>query len=204
MTEIINSVVQPKGQEIYIDPYNGTLFNYNTHQSRVYLGRSINSLLKVFGDNCIIDGMDIIDVQYENDILYCALNPGKIIIDTTLIEISEKIELELNTAKYDTLAGYFIVSIGFKYLRDKFENNAKFKLLYVDTHGVCDDFFIDVDNIIITKIIIDKRYPENTYYFPTKFSNIQYLTINNKSYRIYPPDNITMNILKTITEIFFI
>ena len=60
-----NSFTYATGQQIHIDPYNGRLFDFNKHQSRVYLGRSINQLLNVFGDNCIIDGLKITAVDLE-------------------------------------------------------------------------------------------------------------------------------------------
>ena len=200
---MLNSVIYPSGQQVYIDPYNGKLFDFNSHQSRVYLGRSINSLLKVFGDNCIIDGLKLANVTLENNILTCTINPGKIIIDTTLIEFPSNIILETDVSTIDDTSGFFIVSIAFNYLQDKYDNYAKFRLLFVDKYGNCKDFFTELDRIILTKIEINKSLSQ-TVFVPSYYSNNSTVEVNGYNYKIFPADNVTKNIIQSIREIFFV
>ena len=196
------STVYPSSQEISIDPYNGKLFDFNNYQSRVYLGRSINSLLKVFGDNCIIDGMRLTVVTLESNLLTCVISPGKIIIDTTLIEFKSDIVLELDLSNIDMTNGDLVISIAFNYLRDKFDNFAKFRLVYVDKFGNAANFFPEADNIILSKLTIDK---ERSFvdYTPSVYTNGKSITINNRTYKIFPADSITKNIINSISTMFF-
>lgn len=200
---MLSSVVYPSGQEIHIDPYNGKLFDFNSHQSRVYLGRSINSLLKVFGDNCIIDGLKLVNVTLEHNILTCTINPGKIIIDTTLIEFPSPIILETDVTTIDDSSGFFIITIAFNYLQDKYDNYAKFRLLFVDKHGNSKEFFSELDRIILTKIEMNKSRDE-VVFTPSYYSNSTEVTINSTNYKVFPADNVTKNIIQSIREIFFL
>lgn len=209
-----SSVSYASGQQIYIDPYNGKLFDFNSHQSRVYLGRSINQLLNVFGDNCIIDGLKINTVTLENDKLLCIVSPGKVIIDTTLIEFPSEIILETDVSTIDDTSGVFIVSIAYSYLQDTYANQAKFRLSFIKTIeqenpqesvtvGYCPDFYPELDKIILSIIDINKL-KSTTSYVPSYYTNTQTVIINNVSYKIFPADSITKSVIKAIQEIFFI
>ena len=200
---MINSVVYANGQQIHIDPYNGKLFDFNSKQSRVYLGRSINQLLNVFGDNCIIDGLKILSVELENNQLIIKIAPGKVIIDTTLIEFPTQTLLESDITIVDGTSGFFVVSIGFNYLHDNYENKAKFTLAFVDHNGHSTDFYTELEKIVLTKIYINKETSVANYTY-SYYTNSEVVTINNQDYKIFPPDNITKNLIRSIQEIFFI
>lgn len=209
-----SSVSYAAGQQIYIDPYNGKLFDFNSHQSRVYLGRSINQLLNVFGDNCIIDGLKINHVTLEDNKLLCAISPGKVIIDTTLIEFPTEIILETDVSTVDGTSGFFIVSIAYNFLQDTYENKAKFRLSFVKTIeqinpqesvtvGYCPDFYPELDKIVLTIIDINKLN-STVSYVPSYYTNTQLLIINGVTYKVFPSDSITKSVIKAIQEIFFI
>lgn len=209
-----SSVSYAAGQQIYIDPYNGKLFDFNSHQSRVYLGRSINQLLNVFGDNCIIDGLKINHVTLEDNKLLCAISPGKVIIDTTLIEFPTEIILETDVSTVDGTSGFFIVSIAYSFLQDTYENKAKFRLSFVKTIeqevpqefvtvGYCPDFYPELDKIVLTIIDINKLN-STVSYVPSYYTNTQLLIINGVTYKVFPSDSITKSVIKAIQEIFFI
>jgi hypothetical protein len=206
-----NSFTYATGQQIHIDPYNGRLFDFNKHQSRVYLGRSINQLLNVFGDNCIIDGLkitavDLEEKQLNNQIinnLVVNISPGKAIIDTTLIEFPNPILLEADVTSVDDSTGYFIVSIAYNYLQDTFNNKAKFKLSFIDNSGYSPHFYTEMEKIILTKIDINKSNLSANWIY-SYYTNSEVLTINDKEYKLFPPDNITKNIIRSIQEVFFI
>lgn len=209
-----SSVSYPIGQQISIDPYNGKLFDFNSHQSRVYLGRSINQLLNVFGNNCVIAGLKIQSVTLENNKLLCVIAPGKIIIDTTLIEFPTEIILETDVSTIDDTSGFFIVSIAYNYLQDTYENKAKFRLSFIKTveqehpeeHitvGNCPDFYTELDKMILTIININKA-DSTAGYVVSYYTNTQIAIINNVSYKVFPADNITKSVIKAIQEIFFI
>lgn len=208
---MVNSVTYATGQQIHIDPYNGRLFDFNKHQSRVYLGRSINQLLNVFGDNCIIDGLKVTSVYLEEkqlsdrtiDNLIVNISPGKVVIDTTLIEFPNPILLEADVTALDDKSGFFVVSISYNYLQDTFDNKAKFRLIFIDNSGYSPYFFPEMEKIILTKINIDKSKMVANWIY-SYYTNSEVLKINDVDYKLFPPDNITKNIIRSIQEIFFI
>jgi hypothetical protein len=193
------NTVYPTNQEIYIDPYNSKIFDFNNYQSRVYLGRSINQLLKVFGDNCIINGVEILEVILNNNILKVVISSGKLIIDTTLIEFKENTILEYDISDINVSNGFFVVSVSFNYLHNVYDNYAKFKLVFInnETH-VSNDIFIEQDRIILTKIKIDS---DEISYIKSNLSNNEYVTINNHLYKVYPVDNINKSLIKIVKEL---
>ena len=194
------NTVYPTNQEIYIDPYNSKIFDFNNYQSRVYLGRAINQLLKVFGDNCIIDGVKISNVELNNNILQVDISPGKLIIDTTLIEFKENTILEYDISDIDLSKGYFIVSVSFNYLHNIYDNYAKFKLVFINSSSnISNEIFVELDRIILTKININS---DNTIdYVKSKFTNTEYVTLNNHNYKIYPVDSINKSLISIVREL---
>jgi hypothetical protein len=69
------------------------------------------------------------------------ISPGKVIIDTTLIEFPNYTLLESDISIVDAFSGFFVVSIGFNYLHDNYENKAKFTLAFVNHAGQSTDFY---------------------------------------------------------------
>jgi len=204
------NTVYPNNQELFIDPYNGKIFDFNNYQSRVYLGRSINQLLKSFGDNCIIDGLIVDPVEYDNDtkLLKVYISSGKLIIDTTLIEFKDSILLEYDCRNLDLYSGYFVVSVSFNYLHNVYDNFAKIKLLFINNNNTTNEFFIEQDKIILTKININLDDPDNLNgklisYVKSNYFNDQHVTINNFEYKVYPTNNINKSVMKSIRELFF-
>lgn len=140
----MTNTVIPNKQKISIDPYTGKLFDFDTVSSRVYLSRTINNLLRVFGTDIILTGLTIKDLTYNNDpdpdepssfveSTSIKINSGKCIIDTTLIEFEEDIIIpNIELSSYDD-AGYLLLFLSFKYSESIYENQAKFKVIYLDS-----------------------------------------------------------------------
>jgi len=138
----MTSLVTPK-QKISIDPYVGKLFDFDTSSSRVYLSRTINNLLRVFGSDIVLKGLNIKELIYNNDpsldessdfveSISMKLSLGKCIIDTTLIEFEEDIIIpKFEVSSFDD-KGYLLLFISFKYSESIYENQAKIKLIYLD------------------------------------------------------------------------
>lgn len=187
-------------QHIYITPYNAKIFEFDTVNSRVYIGREINQLLTVFGDNCIIDGVEIKNVELIDNLLKININPGKIIIDTTLIEFKEIITLELDITSFDKINGFFTILIAYKYLQHNYDNYAKFRLIYVDKNNNSNFYFKDYDRICLTKITIDHNNIVN--FTKSLFSNKEYITINKNKLKIYPSNSIVNGIISSIREMY--
>lgn len=187
-------LVTPNKQKISIDPYTGKLFDFDTVSSRVYLSRTINNLLRVFGTDIVLKGLDIKELKYNADpapdestdsveSISITLNLGKCIIDTTLIEFEEDIiipKVEISSFDDD---GYLLLFISFKYSESIYENQAKFKLIYLDATKRATSPIIDptADRILLAVFKFNKE--ANTIKQTTDTS----ITINKKyHYEVYP------------------
>lgn len=182
-------------QEIYIDPYNSKIFDFNNVNSRVYLSRTINNLLKTFGDNCILDGLKVIFLDNNDNILKFKITKGKLIIDTTLVEITEDFILEYDYSNININNGYFVILASYNFLMSIFNNDVSFRIIFVNNKNKTKDFFPERDKIILTKInIIDN----NVFYIKSNFLNNDYVTINNKLFKVYPASILVQNCIKEL------
>jgi hypothetical protein len=196
---ITNSTIEPSKQQIYIDPGSGRLFDFNTVNSRVYLSRTINDLLRVLGTDCVLHGLNIVDATItNNDILVVKVAPGKAIIDTTLIDIQSETDLTLDLTSYNN-NGYVALVLSYKYVESFYQNSARLRLVYVNNKGIpADCWNPDRDRVVICKLsfdIISKSVIENNC-CPTGL--FETTSIQGTIYDICPKDNITKNIMKIV------
>jgi hypothetical protein len=196
----MTSIVTPSNQEISIDPYSGKLFDFDNASSRVYLSRSINNLLKTFGDDVIINGLEVIDLAYnsETETVSFTLNPGKCIIDTTLIEFPTESDLSINVSGYDD-TGSLLVFTTFRFTETVHNNVSKFKIFYLDpTNRFTYPAQLERQNdrILLANLKFDKTL--NTVELLTNST----ITINNELIEIYPLTNIIKSARTFIINLF--
>ena len=97
----MSSSVIPE-QNVFLNAYEGNIFDFNSVNSKVYLTRKINSMLHVFGQNCIVDGFEILSYSItENNDVSINISAGKMIVDSTLIEYKEITNLTMNVSDFD-------------------------------------------------------------------------------------------------------
>lgn len=131
----MSSIVQPVNQETFIDPYSSYLFDMGVEDSRVYLSRNVNSILKSFGEDCVLSGLDVGAVLVTgSNIAQFTIYPGKAIVDTTLHIFRENVSLDLDLSPYDP-NGFVVVSISYKYIQTMQNNRPFFKVSYVSADG---------------------------------------------------------------------
>lgn len=180
-------LVQPINQETYIDPYNSRLFDMGVEDSRVYLSRQINQIYKVFGDNIIVQGM-FISYSIAGSIMTFTISTGKCIIDSTLCIFNEPIILELDLAPYAASpAGYFVVSIGYRYIQTMFNNKPYAKVSWVTADGVNtlpEDWSPQRDHLIICWYEFEKDGSNAISYIKPHCKRNDGILINGKVY--YP------------------
>ncbi len=214
------SILTPTNQTISINNSDGRIFDFNTPSSRVYLGETINSLLKPFGKSCVLTGFDI-TAEYKSSILHTPtdgtlgtwiepcdivkveLNPGEAVIDTTFITYLEKNTIELDVSGYDENNGFLILSIMFNHIGIMQKNFSKLMLSYVTNDGNVPNrvWYNDCENIILHKLYFNKinktvRVKANDIVTRHK------VTIEGKSYDIYPLDNISKRISLMLNSYF--
>ncbi|MFW6243240.1 MAG: hypothetical protein ACOC2W_03680, partial [bacterium] len=130
--EMTNNIT-PTKQGVYINSSQGKIFDFNTPDSRVYLGEAVNSLLRVFGNNVIITGFRILNLEYsqnDNHIISVTISPGEAIIDNTLIKYTESTSLLIDVSGLDD-NGVLIPNLFFNFVSTQQKNLSSIRLTYV-------------------------------------------------------------------------
>ena len=123
-------------QSQFNTPYNQRILHQNTQDSKVYLSRASNFILRAIGNDLILKGFNIQSITTINlDTLSFVINPGFLIQDSTLIEIKESSTLEINVKPYDHTNGYIIIYTDYQYLDSVLENNLQLKISYITADG---------------------------------------------------------------------
>ena len=207
--------ITPLNQETLINPYSNKIFDFDTHSSKVYVSRSVNNLLKSIGDDCVLDGLTS-SATYDADtnIITIKVDPGKAIVDSTLVEITSpktlnKLELDV-TPFLDS--GFIVLALSYKFLNTMYSNLAKLRLFYVAPDSTPspqfnitnpDNFQIDYDRLILAKYTFNKTNKSVNQIVTTLNSNsIQ--TIKAKNYYIYPRSKLLVNSFDEIKNLFTI
>jgi hypothetical protein len=126
----------PTDQVLYNTPYSQILLHENTEDSRVYISRHVNQLLKMIGNDLVLKGLQLVqDPVIDDFTVSFSLTPGLLIQDTTLIEINEQIDLSIDVSSYDSDNGYLIIYTDFHHLDSSAENYLTFKVAYVKADG---------------------------------------------------------------------
>jgi hypothetical protein len=115
---------------------NQRILHQNSIDSKVYLSRTSNYLLKAIGDDLVLSGFDLtINSTIDLDTISITISPGLLIQDTTLINITEATTLTLNIKSYDHTNGYIIVYTDYQFLNSTVTNDLNFKIAYITASG---------------------------------------------------------------------
>lgn len=194
----------PVNQQIYINNSDGKIFDFNTPSSRLYIGETINSLLRPFGRSCVLSGLSVKQVTYSDDhIIEVLVNPGEVIIDYTYIKFPNDINISIDVSGFDELNGLLVLDLMFNYINITQKNYSKFLLTYVTNSGnVFDNYwYVENENIVLSRIKFDKvnktaRHLVNDVLYKEK------MIIENKEYVVYPYDNISKRIIALLATYF--
>lgn len=196
----MTSITTPSNQKVSVDPYSSKLFDFDNVSSKIYLARSINNLLNVFGHDVILDGITPTNLLYDSntETVSITIPSGRCIIDTTLIEFPESTNLDLNCSGFDD-NGSLLVFVSFKFTESTHNNTAKFKLLYLDTsnrYTYPDQIENNLDRIILAQLKFNKA--NNT----VSLLDVDNITIASKSFPIYPLTNIVDSAKLFVRQLF--
>lgn len=194
--------ITPTNQTQTINPYDSRVFDFNTVDARVYLSRTINSLLKAVGQDCILDGLTVTSATYSltGDTITVTLSPGRVIIDETLVSFPSSTTLDIDVTDYQD-TGHLIVGMGFTFLPTIYTNRASIKLLYVSQDGtqvLPGPWFTNFDRVVVAKLSFNKTSRTVTNDTTISFSEASYINILGTSMEIYPMDNFTTRVRTTI------
>ena len=129
------STITPSYQLRINDPYQQRLFDFNTSDSRLYLSRTSNQLLRAFGNNIVLNNFNLRSITSNQAIAQIRLDSGLLIQDTTLVEVDDNVlELEFDVTPYED-SGKLIVHTHYQFLQTVEDNPFRIKCSYVDETG---------------------------------------------------------------------
>ncbi len=164
------AVQTPTNQLRINDPYQQRLFDFNTSDSRLYLARVSNQLLKTFGNDIVLNGFNFNSASHTNDTVSINIEPGLAIVDQTLIEVSDEVSLDLLVDGYET-SGKIIIYLSYQWLHTVTENPLRIKISYVASDGepvLPGGWIQDRDRVVLAIFDFEKN-PSNII---TNFSEI--------------------------------
>lgn len=119
----------------YNDPYSQRMLQYDIADTKLYLSRISNLLLKSLGDNAIIRGFELLSTNITGNIITLTISPGLLIQDATLIEVTENTIIDFDVTDYDSCAGKLIVYTNYQYLDTVSAAQLRFKMSFVTHTG---------------------------------------------------------------------
>lgn len=169
--------------------------------SRYYLIESVQQVVDVIGENCIVTGLDVLSTNLtERGILTINLSKGKVICDKTLIDFPDNETLELDISSLP-LVGNLALSVSFKYLRTSRPNFASFSIKHLQfpeqvggiligdpievNTFICTEWLPERDKIIFSQLYYNKT-DSNVSKFESTLKEKHTITINNKIYEVRP------------------
>lgn len=187
-------IATPLTQQRYNDPYQQRILQFDNIDSKVYLSRTSNFILKSIATDAIIKGFDISSLTMSNNIVTITLTPGLLIQDTTLIDVPESVALTFDVSSYDSCYGCLIIYTNYQYISSIEQNQLRLKISYISNDGLTlgpstDDWNINSNRIYITTVSFNKEdqtvqeitFPEHQYikgYKYNKKGSINFLPID--------------------------
>lgn len=197
------SQITPNKQSIFINSTQARIFDFNTISSKIYLGEAINSLLRSFGNNVILNGFRIKDLKLENNTVTITISSGEAVIDHTLIQYPTDNVLEIDVSGLDDQNGYLVPNLSFNFIQTQQKNLSKLRLTYITKTGYSPDnsWFTDISKLVLGVIEFNK----DTGYIAKQiipYFNRPKITIENKEYIVHPTDHVSNRMLCYINEYF--
>lgn len=159
--------------------------------SRYYLIESVQQVVDVIGENCIVTGLDVLSTSLtDRGILTINLSKGKVICDKTLIDFPDNETLELDISSLPPI-GNLALTVSFKYLRTSRPNFASFSIKCLTETDfflklfTCTEWLPERDKIIISQLYYNKSNLNVVKYESTLKETLS-ITINDKLYEVRP------------------
>lgn len=132
------STIQPT-QTRYNTPYDQTLFDFNTIDSKVYLARESNKILNIVGKDIVIKDMHMTDpVIVGASTVQVTIEPGMAIQDETLLKFTNSSTVDIDCSELDdtTVSGCHLgVFLNYQYLQTLETNDAKVEIYHIAADG---------------------------------------------------------------------
>jgi len=209
------ATVTPVSQTVHLDPFNGRLFEFNNADSRIYLTHTINSLLDIYGNNTIVEGLsvDTTTLVYNNvaNTLSFNLFKGSCVIDQTLAALTVDEPISISTAGIALANASFAIFANFEYLQQFGGNKLAFDIIWMDNSGNTANGASDIlsrDRILLAVIDFNaSSVPSirnaSAYNVTTLSGAFTTATINGNQHTIYPRSKISDNLARILLDTFY-
>ena len=180
----MSTIITPTNQQRINDPYQQRLFDFNTTDSKLYLSRASNQLLKFLGNNIVLNGFTYSNLLNTTNTISLDVAPGLAIIDQTLIEVSDTVSLDIDATPYDS-SGHLVLYLSYQWLQTVTENPLRIKLAFVSSDGssvLPDGWTPSRDNIIIGIFEFTKDASNNITSISEISTSPKQLLINGQTY----------------------
>ncbi len=121
------------------DPYQQTIFQYNTVDSKVYLSRESNKLLNVIGNDVVLSGMGLSALTIVgSSTIRTMVGVGWAIQDTTLLQFTNSNNVDIDVAALDdTPVGgcHLGVFLRYEYLQTIEASIASIDIFHIQADG---------------------------------------------------------------------
>jgi hypothetical protein len=132
------STIQPS-QLRYNTPYDQTLFDFNTVDSKVFLSRETNKILNIVGNDIVVKNMNMSDpVIIGASTVRTTISAGMAIRDETLLKFTSVSTVDIDCAALDdtTVSGCHLgVFLNYQYLQSLETNEAKVQIYHIAADG---------------------------------------------------------------------
>jgi hypothetical protein len=132
------STIQPV-QTRYNTPYDQTIFDFNTIDSKVYLSRETNKILNIVGNDVVIKDMHMTDpIIIGASTVRASIGVGFAIRDETLIKFTNISTVDIDCASLGdtTVSGCHLgIFMNYQYLQTMETNNAKVEIYHIAADG---------------------------------------------------------------------
>jgi hypothetical protein len=132
------STIQPT-QLRYNTPYDQTIFDFNTIDSKVYLARETNKILSIVGNDIVIKNMYMTEpVIIGASTVRASIGTGLAIRDETLLNFTSVSTVDIDCASLDdtTVSGCHLgIFLNYQFLQTMETNNAKVEIYHIAADG---------------------------------------------------------------------
>ncbi len=181
-------------QNRFLEPYKQKVYQYDTAESDLFLSRYTNTILKIFGDDCVLTGMELTDLTRinSNTGIEFTVNGGRVIQDLTYVNVEDDstgIQIE-DVNMYDDHVK-LIVYLRYCFLHTIYENPLQIRVSFYDTstNQVIDGWDPKRDRIILGLIGFAKDGTTNEI-LSVGEESFSSLNVEGSDYEIRPePEN---------------
>lgn len=136
------STIEPV-QLRYNDPYEQTIFEFNTVDGRSYLSRESNKILNVLGNDIVTNGFVMQDPTITlPSTIEVIIEPGWAIQDETLLNFTENNPLSINVASLvdtEVNGAHLGIFIRYSYIHTVEANKASLEIFHIAADGTVND-----------------------------------------------------------------